>query len=82
MLTLDDLREFMETCGTDAGVDLNADIKDVLFEELGFDSLAILHIASLVHHRTSVAIPDHLALELKTPGAVLDYVNSLIEEAV
>lgn len=80
-LTLDDLREIMETCGTDAGVDLSGDIADVLFEELGFDSLALLHIASLVQRRTSVTIPDHMALELKTPGAILEFVRGLAEAA-
>ncbi|HEX9334795.1 MAG TPA: acyl carrier protein [Pseudonocardiaceae bacterium] len=81
MLTLDDLRGIMLTCGTDADVDLDSDIVDTPMDQLGFDSLALLHIASLVQRRTEVAIPDHLALELKTPGAVLEFVNSAREAA-
>lgn len=75
MLTLDELRAIMLTCGTEADVDLDADITDTELADLGFDSLAMLHIASLVQQRTGVSIPDDLALELATPGAVLDFVN-------
>lgn len=75
MLTLDELRDIMLSCGTEADVDLAGDITDTEMAELGFDSLALLHIASLVQRRTQVAIPDELALKLETPGAVLAFVN-------
>lgn len=81
MLTLDDLRGIMLTCGTDEDVDLDGDITDTPVDELGFDSLAMLHVASLVQRRAGVSIPDHLALELRTPGAVLDFVNDQIKAA-
>lgn len=76
MFTMDDLRDIMLSCGTESGVDLAGDIANLDFEdELGFDSLAMLHVASLVQQQTGVAIPDDLAIELKTPGQLLDFVN-------
>ncbi|MCW3840383.1 acyl carrier protein [Micromonospora yasonensis] len=76
MLTLDDLREIMTTCGVEDGVDLYADITDVPMEDLGYDSLARLQIAALIKDRTAVAIADDKVLELETPRELLDFVNA------
>lgn len=81
MFALNELREIMLTCGTDVGVDLDGNITDTPVDELGFDSLAMLHIAALIQRRVGVSIPDHLALELKTPGAVVDFVNDQLKVA-
>lgn len=76
MLTFDELREIMLTCGTEIDVDLAGDIADTEMSELGFDSLAMLHIAAQITRRTRVSIPDDVALDLKTPGALLSFVNA------
>jgi act minimal PKS acyl carrier protein len=76
MLTLDDLREIMTTCGVEDGVDLYADITDVPMADLGYDSLARLQIAALIKDRTGVAISDDKVLELETPRELLDFVNA------
>lgn len=76
MLTLDDLREIMTTCGVEDGVDLHADIIDVPMADLGYDSLARLQIAALIKDRTGVAISDDKVLELETSREVLDFVNA------
>jgi act minimal PKS acyl carrier protein len=76
VFTMDDLRDIMLSCGTEGGVDLAGDIANLEFDaDLGFDSLAMLHVAAQIQHRIGVAIPDDLALELKTPGQLLDFVN-------
>jgi act minimal PKS acyl carrier protein len=76
VFTMDDLRNIMLSCGTESGIDLAGDIANLDFaDELGFDSLAMLHICAQVQQQTGVAIPDDLAIELKTPGQLLDFVN-------
>ncbi|MGH3645679.1 MAG: acyl carrier protein [Micromonosporaceae bacterium] len=78
MLTLDDLREFMRTCGVEDGIDLDADIHDTEFADLGYDSLARLQIAAVIQDKTDVALPDDVVMELETPRAVLDFVNARV----
>lgn len=79
MFTLDKLRSIMRSCGVEDAIDLDGDILDVAVSDLGYDSLAMLHIASLIQQDTSVPIPDDLALALETPRAVIEYVNTRIE---
>ncbi|MFD0468421.1 acyl carrier protein [Nonomuraea thailandensis] len=46
-LTLDDLRHLMRiSAGEDESIDLEGDIIDLGFRDLGYDSLAVLELAS------------------------------------
>lgn len=81
MFTLDELRQIMLTCGVEDGVDLDGDIAGTELTDLGYDSLAILHMAAQLEQRTGVSIPDDLALRLSTPRALLAHVNHRIEAA-
>jgi minimal PKS acyl carrier protein len=83
VFTLDDLREIMRTSvGVDDEVDLAGEIADSEFADLGYDSLAVLELASQVQRRYSVAISDEAALELTTPTKIVNYVNERLTEAV
>ncbi|MEV0381378.1 acyl carrier protein [Nonomuraea sp. NPDC050643] len=74
--TADDLRGVIRaTVGVDDSVDLDGDIADVPFGELGYDSLAVLEIANKIEKEYGVAIPDDLIVELETPSKLLGYVN-------
>jgi len=74
--TLDDLREVMRACaGVDESVDLDGDIGDVTFEDLGYDSLAVLEMAAKVQNQLGIVISDDAAEQLLTPHSVIDYVN-------
>jgi minimal PKS acyl carrier protein len=76
-LTLEDLRLIMrEAAGDDEAVDLEQDILDVPFVELGFDSLAMLETVTLVKRRTGVAIADDELDAIATPRALLDKVGA------
>ncbi|WP_018681840.1 acyl carrier protein [Actinokineospora enzanensis] len=80
--TLDDLREIMRAAvGVDDGVDLGADILDTGFPELGYDSLAVLELTSLIGRRYDFEVPDELVERLTTPRSVVDYVNDRLVEA-
>ncbi|HVK25897.1 MAG TPA: acyl carrier protein [Actinokineospora sp.] len=73
---LDDLRAIMrESAGVDEDIDLNGDIADIEFTELGYDSLAVLELASQVQRKYSVPIPDDAVHEMLTPRAAVDYIN-------
>ncbi|MEV4188193.1 acyl carrier protein [Streptosporangium canum] len=74
--TLDDLKEVMRACaGVTESVDLDSDIADVTFEDLGYDSLAVLEMAAKLQNHLGVVIPDDVADQLPTPRALAEYVN-------
>ncbi|MDR7276788.1 acyl carrier protein [Catenuloplanes atrovinosus] len=81
--TLPDLRRILETSsGAVEGVDWAApETADALFGELGYDSLAMLELASIVRQEYGVVIPDDAATSMKTPRDVLDFVNARLAEA-
>lgn len=75
-INLDDLRQLMRECaGEDESVDLDADISDSSFEDLGYDSLAVLEITARIEQEHGVRVPEDEE-GLTTPGALIDYVNN------
>ena len=76
--TLDDLRELLRTgAGADEHADLDGDIADTGFTELGYDSLAVLEIAGQIQRRFGVVVPDDAVLEMPTPGKAVEFINTL-----
>ncbi|MEU7578556.1 acyl carrier protein [Streptomyces sp. NPDC041068] len=76
-LTLDDLRRVLVTsAGEDDGVDLGGDILDVSFEDLGYDSLALMESAAAIERETGVSLSDEAVAEADTPRALLALINS------
>lgn len=79
--TLDDLKDIMRTCaGVDESVDLGSDIGDRAFEDLGYDSLAVLQMYSKIQNSLGFAIPDDAAQELTTPQSLVDYVATRLTD--
>jgi len=75
-LTLADLRRIMRGCaGADESADLDGDIAQVPFADLGYDSLAVLETTSRIEKEYGVRIPDEVAADLDRPAALLEYVN-------
>jgi act minimal PKS acyl carrier protein len=75
--TMDDLRRVMKAAvGVDDSVDLEADILDVGFTELGYDSLAMLEIASKIEKEFPARLPDDAVGDLRTPRLLVDHVNT------
>jgi minimal PKS acyl carrier protein len=73
--TLDDLRTIMRTCaGVDESVDLESDIGNITFEDLGYDSLAVLEMAAKAQNEMGIVISDDEAQKLMTPGSLVEYV--------
>lgn len=75
-MSLDDLIEILRACaGADEDVTLDGSVVDTPFDELGYDSLALLETASQVKRRFGVEIGDDEIGELATPRDLLDRVN-------
>jgi act minimal PKS acyl carrier protein len=80
--TLDELRELMQACaGVEDDIDLSADIDDIEFEELGYDSLAVLEVASHVQRKYGVPMPDECVEYMKTPRLAVEYINAQFAKA-
>ncbi|MFD0403130.1 acyl carrier protein [Kitasatospora sp. NPDC059811] len=73
--TLDDLiTTLREAAGVDEGVDLD-DVLDVPFEALGYDSLALFNTVNMIERDRSIALPDDVVVEARTPRQLLAAVN-------
>lgn len=76
IVELDDLRRLLaEAAGVSQGVDLTGEILDIAFQDLGYDSVSIMEIASRITSRYGVAIDDELLANADTPRRLLDLVN-------
>ncbi|MEE1758263.1 MULTISPECIES: acyl carrier protein [unclassified Streptomyces] len=75
-LTIDDLRRILvEAAGADDGIDLSGDILDTSFEDLGYDSLALMESAAKIKQEYGVDLSDDAIGDVETPRALLDLVN-------
>ncbi|MFD3515338.1 acyl carrier protein [Streptomyces sp. NPDC058657] len=77
--TLDDLKRILrEGAGAEEGVDLDGDILDTGFEELGYESLALLETGSRIEREFGVTLDDDVLSDAQTPRALLTGVNAAI----
>jgi act minimal PKS acyl carrier protein len=78
--TMDDLVEILQSSiGVDDGLSFDAGLADVPFTEVGYDSLALLELASQLQRRYGLTLPDAEALErLQTPRLAVEYVNDAL----
>jgi minimal PKS acyl carrier protein len=75
IMTIDDLRTILVASAGESDGGLDGDIRDVDFDELGYDSLALMETAARIRSDFGVTIPDERIAELRTPGEILDLVN-------
>ncbi|WP_405937236.1 acyl carrier protein [Streptomyces sp. NBC_00726] len=81
-LTIDDLRRILIACaGEDDGIDLSGDILDVTFEDLGYDSLALMESAARIKQEYGIDLSDDDVAEVETPRALLAAVNHSVPAA-
>ena len=75
-LTIPRLMEIMRECaGAGEDGDFDGDVADRAFDELGYDSLALLETASRIERDYGLRLPDEAVTEARTPRAFLDLVN-------
>jgi act minimal PKS acyl carrier protein len=79
--TVVDLNRILRTCaGLDEAVSLDEAVQHSPFDELGYDSLAILELISRVQREYSMRMPDDATEHMETPLQAVEYVNSLLPE--
>lgn len=77
IVELSDLRKILrEGAGAEQGVDLDGEILDTSFEELGYDSLALMETASRLSREFGAVVDDEAILTAMTPRRLLTLLNS------
>jgi act minimal PKS acyl carrier protein len=80
-LELTDLTALLRECaGEEEGVDLDGDILDVPFSELGYDSLAVLQTTGRIERDFEVVLDEEAVDEAETPRIYLELVNRALSE--
>jgi minimal PKS acyl carrier protein len=78
--TIDDLKRTMRACaGEDDSAGLGGDILDVRFEDLGYDSLALLETTSRVSREFDVKLPEDEMAAVCTPRELVSFVNEQLK---
>lgn len=77
-LTLDALKQLMRNCGVSEETDLDSDIAQVTFEELDYDSLALLQILAQIENRFGLRLSEDDLDKMRTPEELLSFVNGLL----
>ncbi|MBE8516235.1 acyl carrier protein [Amycolatopsis sp. H6(2020)] len=71
-LTIGDLcRVLVESAGETEGLAVGDSAHEQTFEELGYDSLALLETAARLKQEYGIDLSDDAVLDAKTPGALL-----------
>ncbi|MGW4940902.1 acyl carrier protein [Actinoplanes sp. NPDC004185] len=82
-LTLDVLVQLLRECaGEDEAVDLEGDITDAHFDDLGYDSLALFNTVSRIERDFSIKLADDTVAEAKSPRELLAKVNQALAQTV
>lgn len=79
--TIADLERILRsTAGADEDTDFGGAGGHVPFDDLGYDSLALLELASRVQREYAVPMPDDAPEHMTTPAGAIDYINSRLAE--
>ncbi|WP_328746847.1 acyl carrier protein [Streptomyces sp. NBC_00285] len=75
-MTLDQLTRVLRECaGEEEGVNLEGDVLDTTFTDLGYDSLAVLQTVGQIEREYGISLPDETIAEAGTPRLLLAFVN-------
>jgi act minimal PKS acyl carrier protein len=80
--TMQDLQQLL-VASAGAAEDVEWDSEQVLdmpFDEIGYDSLALLEMAAKVQQNYGIPVPDDAIAEMKTPRTALTYLNGRLSE--
>ncbi|MFE7840555.1 acyl carrier protein [Streptomyces sp. NPDC057474] len=81
-LELSDLRALLRECaGEEEGIDLDGDVIDVPFIELGYDSLAILQTTGRIERDYGITLDEESFDEAETPRDYLALINRTLSAA-
>lgn len=80
-MTLDDFRRILIDCAGETETELNDALLDMTFDDIGYDSLALMESAARIRQQFGVTIPEDTIHDLETPRQVLAFVNDALVEA-
>jgi minimal PKS acyl carrier protein len=81
--TIEDLKRVMrESAGDDGSGALDGDVLDSSFEELGYDSLALMETTSRIERLLEISLPEEDMADVGCPRDLLTFVNSRLTEPV
>ena len=80
VLNSDGLFQVLVDCAGEGEAKLTDEALDTPFEDLGYDSLALMEAAARLKQITGVQIEDDTITELTTPRDMLDAVNGVAVE--
>jgi acyl carrier protein len=82
LIDLPELTRLLRECaGEEGGVDLDGDVPDTAFMELGYDSLALLQVIGCIQRDHGIELDEDAVAEAETPRALLDVINSAARDA-
>lgn len=77
--TLEELIELIEThAGEPEEGELDVTVVDVLFQELGYDSVQLLEVISHIKERYGLDLAEEILAEVRTPRQILDTINEIL----
>ena len=80
-----DIKDLVVLLRTNAGdsdtFDLDGDVLDVPFDELNYDSLALLQVTGAIERDYEVALDEEALEEAQTPRRYLEVVNQVLASA-
>lgn len=80
-MTIDDLMAILKDCaGEGENLAPTESLQDTTFEEMGYDSLAVIEASARIEQDYGVVIPDDDIVDLRTPRALLAVVNESVAE--
>jgi minimal PKS acyl carrier protein len=76
----DDLTGIMRRCaGMEEAVSLDGPALDRSYEEMGYDSLAVLEIQAQIERELGVRLGDDAVELMPTPSTTISYINGLLQ---
>lgn len=80
--TLDDLKRILIAgAGADETVDFDGEIADRRFEDLGYESLALLETLGRIENEFDISLDDSVLTGESTPAQLIDAVNASVRAA-
>ncbi|MEV7616917.1 acyl carrier protein [Streptomyces sp. NPDC089799] len=81
--TIEDLKRILlEGAGAEEGVDLDGNILDSDFEELGYESLALLETGGRIEREFGISLDDDVFSEHRTPRTLVEAINATLSAPV
>ncbi|WP_069814230.1 acyl carrier protein [Streptomyces sp. TP-A0874] len=78
-MDLSELTALLRECaGVDETVDLDGDVLDTSFTDLGYDSLAVLQTTGRIERDHDLTLDEDAVVEADTPRKYLDLVNTAL----